>query len=176
MGKSILPGFHSERKEVSYDFYCYRLRNCRIAILCCRLNRRMGNMERYPRLAFSCWHLFLHHRRNSVHHLASGELCLTAPPHGRDTPFFCQWVALLFGRLIGDAMSRIFNFCAQTVKNFTSNLHKHPPRNLLKFVQFASCFFLCYLVYSYQEVRVRPTANKRKELIQWQSTNGGIIF
>nr|DAP37575.1 MAG TPA: hypothetical protein [Caudoviricetes sp.] len=96
-------------------------------------------------------------------------------------------------------MSRILFFCTQIVKNFTSKLHKYPPRNLLKFMQFATCFLSPYLLYSYQEVREMNVVqdvmcrysvarkckrlyspplyrNKRKELIQWQSTNGGIIF
>ena len=104
-----------------------------------------------------------------------------------------------FGRLIGDAMSRVFNFYVLTVKFFTSKLHKSTPYNFLKFVQFATCIFSFYLLYSYQEVRETSVAqgvmcryppqgsekgciphlfieNRRKELIQWQSTNGGIIF
>nr|DAO44967.1 MAG TPA: hypothetical protein [Caudoviricetes sp.] len=122
----------------------------------------MDDMARYPRLAFSRWHLPLCYRRNFAYNLASGELCLTVPPHGRDTPFFCQWVALSFGRLIGDAMSRVFNFYVLTVKFFTSKLHKSVPYNFLKFMQFATCIFLLYLLYSYQEVRVRPHRKTRE--------------
>lgn len=162
MVKPVLPWFRSKRKGVNYDFHYYCLHHCRITILYRRRNGRMDDMARYPRLAFSCWYLSLCYRRNFDCNLASGELCLTVPPHGRDTPFFCQWVALLFGRLIGDAMSRVFNFCVLTVKFFTSKLHKFARRNLLKFVQFATCFFLLYLVYSYQEVRVRPLRKTRE--------------
>lgn len=162
MGKPVLPWLRSKYEGVNYDFHCYCLHYCRITVLYRRRNRRMEDMVRYPRLAFSCWHLSLCYRRNFAYNLASGELCLTVPPHGRDTPFFCQWVALSFGRLIGDAMSRISFFCILTVKFFTSNLYKFAPYNLLKFVQSATCIFLCYLIYFYQEVRVRPHRKTRE--------------
>ena len=149
-------------KENRNDFHCYCLYHCRAIVLCCRRNCGMDDMARYPRLAFSGWNLSLCHRRNPDYYLASGELCLTVLPHGRDTPFFCQWVALSFGRLIGDAMSRVFNFCVLTVKFFTSKLHKLTPYSFLKFVQFATCFFLRYLIYSYQEVRVKPHRKTRE--------------
>lgn len=97
MGKPILPWFRPKRKGVNYEFHCYCLHHCRITVLYRRRNGRMDDMARYPRLAFSCWHLSLYYRGNFDYNLASGELCLTVPPHGRDTPFFCQWVALLLG-------------------------------------------------------------------------------
>ena len=87
----------TKRKGVNYDFHCYCLYHCRIVILCHRRISGMGDMVWYSRLAFSCWHLPLYHRRGFAYNLASGKLCLTVPPHGRDTPFFCQWVALLLG-------------------------------------------------------------------------------
>nr|DAJ86112.1 MAG TPA: hypothetical protein [Caudoviricetes sp.] len=59
-------------------------------------------------------------------------------------------------------MSRVFNFCVLTVKFFTSKLHKFMPYNFLKFVHFATCFFLLYLIYSNQEVRVKPHRKTRE--------------